>query len=654
MIAELQFKSIIEPLSKSTEQLLSPLRLNEHDVLHLAMRPDDDSRFHVFIGNEDTPYYMLSDAARRSFWTRIPERKSVDHRRWIIAATDFNALIISSAWAGRIVFDDDGAETVFKYLLGRFTQQSYRALIPARWRAEHVVPTDLPAASIHPINPLSPCQRVALATSHGAEGFGVFMEQGGGKTAVVISDMCAESKKLKRPFRMLVVCPKNVRTNWGDELKKFATVPGAFAVLRGGVVKRVQVFIDLIRAAKNTNWMCAIVSYEGVLRSWDALRMTEWDMCVLDESHYIKSPRTKRTIHIISKLRSICARRRALTGTPVCNSVMDLWTQLEWLGQGQSGFRTFEAFRSYYGKFEQRGRFETLIGVNNLPLLQERLARLSFFATKEEAAPGLPEKRYTIREATMGPAQTQAYEDLLEELTAEIEADMRDMESGVRRVTVTNILTKLLRLAQITSGFVKFDDSESEDGESVVRGETGYFVPNPKIELLKELVAELGPKEKMIIWATFVSDIKEIAKAMTVPYVTYYGATSEAAREAAKTAFNGDPACKVLIGNPAAGGVGLNLRGYDDTATDHGCNCTTVVYYSQNWSMTQRAQSEDRAHRRGTRVPVTYVDLVVPGTIDEEIRARVMKKRTNALEVQDLRAILNALRDSAITREEDE
>ena len=113
----------------------------------------------------------------------------------------------------------------------------------------------------------------------------------------------------------------------------------------------------------------------------------------------------------------------------------------------------------------------------------------------------------------------------------------------------------------------------------------------------------------------------------------------------AQNAFNCDPTIKVFLANPASAGEGLNIIGYDPTNEQTAKTATDlVVYFSSNWSMIQRSQSEDRAHRRGTRRNVRITDLVVPGTIDEEIRARVMEKRETANLIQDVREILKALK----------
>jgi hypothetical protein len=131
----------------------------------------------------------------------------------------------------------------------------------------------------------------------------------------------------------------------------------------------------------------------------------------------------------------------------------------------------------------------------------------------------------------------------------------------------------------------------------------------------------------------------------------FYGNTKDKARESLEMDFNNDKTMKVFLGNPSAGGVGLNLWGYNpDTAGqpydqttktgDHGLNANRTLYYDQNWSMVVRSQSEGRNFRRGTRVPISYETLLTAGAIDVEIHDRVMQKITDAATIQDVKAIM--------------
>lgn len=451
----------------------------------------------------------------------------------------------------------------------------------------------------------------------------------------------------KRPYRVIVVVPKNVRLNWYNEFCNFATRPGNVTILRGGEVQRVGFLTEAFQFDDDTEYTVVICSYEAMWKSWNVLQTIDWDLAVLDEGHYIKWHKTKRA-QFSKKLRERSRNRMLLTGTPVTNTPLDLYTQLEFLGEGYSGFTSWESFREFYGVYETTGSgYDKLVGMQNLPFMQERLTETSFMIRKEEALPDLPEKVYDIAEVEMTREQADIYDQIATQLAVEIEADL-EQGSDNRQLMIQNILVKLLRLAQITSGFVSWDPVHDPDsGEMVTPRKIEHFTPSPKIETLLEILKDKGPNDKTIVWACFVPDIKAISAALTaagIDHVTYFGGTSDAGRADAEQRFNHDPNCKVFIGHPAAGGVGLNLLGYPPgNGDDYTTNCNHVIYFSQGWSMVHRAQSEDRAHRRGTRTNVRITDLTVPNTIDETIRVRVMEKRAVALQVSDVREILTSI-----------
>jgi SNF2 family DNA or RNA helicase len=270
---------------------------------------------------------------------------------------------------------------------------------------------------------------------------------------------------------------------------------------------------------------------------------------------------------------------------------------------------------------------------------------------KKEALPDLPDKVYDYEEAGMTPKQSEVYEAVATEMVAEIES-MLDGEN--KSLVINNILTKLLRLAQICSGFITYPEERDPDGNIIQERSTEMFSPIPKLERLYEIVkTHLNENEnsKIIIWACWVNDLEAIIHKLSelTNVVGFYGGTSEKERQENEYLFNNDPNTRVFVGNPSAGGTGLNLLGYPPGQEDHPTNCDRVIYYSQDWSMVNRSQSEDRAHRRGTRQNVRVTDLMVPNTIDEEIRSRVLNKRMNALEIADIRNILSTLTTGVLT-----
>jgi SNF2 family DNA or RNA helicase len=336
-----------------------------------------------------------------------------------------------------------------------------------------------------------------------------------------------------------------------------------------------------------------------------------------------------------------------LTGTPISNTPLDLYALFEFLSEGGSGFQSWKAFKDFYGVFDQTGDgYAKLVGIQNLPFMKERLTRTAFIVTKKEALPWLPDKVFDVMEAEMSTAQQDAYDSLARELAYSVE-DQLD-RSGNKAITIQNVLTQLLRLAQITCGFIKWDAVIDEaTGEVLREARLEYFPECPKLETLVECLREKGPDEKTIVWSCFVPTIRQVSERLTaegIRHVTYWGETTEEAREEAERQFNCEPECRVFLGNQGAGGTGLNLLGYpphegDGVTTD----CNHHIYYAVDWSFIKRDQSGSRNHRRGTRVQVRETDLVVPESIDEDIRVRVGEKKLLAMEVSDVREILGTI-----------
>ena len=498
-----------------------------------------------------------------------------------------------------------------------------------------------------------------------------WMEQGTGKTLVGIIKTETEAKKRKdtehNPYRVLILCPKNVRTNWQREYKKFATLNHRCTVIRGGsaVERAGQTAVGLM-PLNGEKYNVVIMGYESYVRTEYLIKNIEWDFVIVDEGHSIANPSTSRTQAIL-RLRGNSRSRMIMTGTPYKNSIMDLRSQLEFLYEGTSGSTSIQEFRDMHTESEKlQSGITVLTGFKNIPMLQERISRNCFLITKKEAMPDLPDKVFDILECSMTHDQTTVYKQVASELYAE----MKDTLSGeVNTLTINNVLVKLLRLAQITSGYVVWDAEVDDEGNLLKDQSIDTFDSTPsssnKMDVLMEELKSKHPWEKTQIWCCFTHNIKKIAAACReegIDCVTYYGATSDADRQIAEDRFNNDPKCTVFIGHPRAGGTGLNLLGYnrDDTESttveskeydDNGvlqlvrkdCNCDHVVYYSYNWSYVERAQSQDRAHRRGTRVPVRVSVLLVPGTVDTEINSRVELKKSVSVSLTDFREMLERI-----------
>ncbi len=593
-----------------------------------------------------------SHGAGRTFVSMIPERMQLDAKsgwnNWKFAGTDNTVLKIAENWPREQIVFDNGAETLYDYLLLSDKQQELNLVNSARWAELKEVPAH--SYDMRPEKLLSAYQQLALCNAMNASGFGLFMDMGTGKTPIVIGRVCNEAKLTDHVYRCIIVCPNNVRFNWEVEFEQFATVPGKVTVIRGDALSRRKCLIDAFTFEGHEKYTCIVIGYDSLSSVWGDIKAIPWDLAVGDESHYFKTPTTRRFEYMM-KVRDNAKARMPLTGTPITNNHLDLFAHFEFMAPGMSGFLNYKNFKSHYGNYVrgEDGR-DKLDSIRNLPEMKTRLARNSFQITLKEAVPDLPEKVYDVYEVEMTPAQTEVYKEVRTKLFYEIENDMRS--NMPRAMIVQNVLTKLLRLAQITSGFVVFDKVVDDEG-TVLRPRDEHDIEggNPKIEALLDIAKDKTEHDKTIVWATFTHDVRGISKALKdngYDCVEYYGATSEQDRKIAEHRYNCDPACGWLVGNPAAGGTGINLLGYDhrnetDNPLAQETNTTHEVYYSENWSPVERGQSEGRGYRRGSRVHVRITDLCVPGTIDEEIRARVLGKIINALETSDVSNILKSV-----------
>jgi SNF2 family DNA or RNA helicase len=333
----------------------------------------------------------------------------------------------------------------------------------------------------------------------------------------------------------------------------------------------------------------------------------------VDESTTIKTPTAKRT-KAICAIGKLAKYRRILTGSPVTKSPLDLYTQCEFLNENLLGFGSYYTFRNRYAVMRQANfggrRVQLVGGYQRLDELSRVLKPFSDRVLKENCL-DLPEKTYIERQVELTDEQTKAYSTMKSAALASLKGKM---------ATAPHVLTQLMRLHQITCGHLKNDDDSITE------------IKNNRITSLIELLEEV--EGKVIIWANYVYDIKQIVAAISKKYgedsiVQYYGAVDAETRQKNIEKFQ-DPnsPARFFIGNPQTGGYGITL-----TAANN------VVYYSNGYDLEKRLQSEDRAHRIGQKKAVTYVDLIAPKTVDEKIRKALRKKINIATEVmgEDLR-----------------
>lgn len=431
-------------------------------------------------------------------------------------------------------------------------------------------------------------------------------EMGLGKTLQTLGWLAAlkkeEGERKKEEGRpALVVCPTSLLENWRREAAKFA--PQLRAVTLHGLDRA-----ERFEAARQADLV--LTSYALLRRDADFHRTLRYRAAVLDEAHAIKNP-DSQTARAAFALQA--DHRLVLTGTPLENSVRDLWSLLNF------------ALPGYLGKREDfRDRYELPIQREADPAARDRLARrlrpVLLRRRKRDVVKDLPEKLEQVAWCELTPRQAAAYREILEQGRRKID-DAEDERAG--RML---ILSTLLRLRQACCdlrllGLAAADDAEADD-EEPASAETH----SAKAVLLAELLEEIREGgHRVLIFSQFVSMLtllREQLDARGVGYCYLDGATKERQREV--DTFQTDDSKLAFLISLKAGGTGLNL-----TAAD------TVIHFDPWWNPAVEAQATDRAHRIGQNKVVTSYQLIARGTVEEKILNLQRRKRETTAAVLD-------------------
>jgi SNF2 family DNA or RNA helicase len=449
-------------------------------------------------------------------------------------------------------------------------------------------------------------QITALEKSWDKSVYAYFMEMGTGKSKVLVDNMAMLYDKGKINGA-LIIAPKGVYRNWFSlEIPQHLPSHVDYkTVLWTALTSKTKdkEYQQLFRS--DTDLHILIMNVEAFSTKKGLEFATRFLSChktliTVDESTTIKTPTAKRTKAILA-LGKLAAYKRILTGSPVTKSPLDLYTQCEFLDEELLGFSSYYTFRNRYATMLDRNfggrRIQIVGGYKRLDELAAILKPFSYRVLKEECL-DLPEKTYVQREVELTDEQKQTYSTMKAAALASLKG---------KRATAPHVLTQLMRLHQITCGHLKNDD------------DTITALKSNRINSLMELLEEVDGK--VIIWANYIYDIKQIVAAISKKYgedsiVQYYGAIPSEMRQKYIEIFQDpDSKARFFVGNPQTGGYGITLTA-----------AKTVVYYSNGYDLEKRLQSEDRAHRIGQKNLVTYVDLITPKTVDEKIRKALRKK----------------------------
>lgn len=446
---------------------------------------------------------------------------------------------------------------------------------------------------------------------------GLFHQMGTGKTKIVL-----DAARLLGWKKLLVVCPKTVVISWDRDLVDNVDRYSLLDATAGTGEQRnafINEFVD-DDIYKNTLRVC-VVNYDSIWRPFvfEALTSTRWDCIAMDESTYIKSHSAART-KAAMKLREFADFRIIMTGTPVTNNYLDLYSQLQFLDESVIGIRSFTAFKATYAVYNNpfKGKLKhvpILVGYRNIDDLMAKVNLHCLIKTKEECL-DLPPVVRTIRSVELDgyPEIQKAYNNIRRELVHVFEH-----EGDTKQVVATNVLVKLMRLQQITSGYL----SETYI-DTTGRKKTNVFVlgESPKIQPLVEFVNEIGSAEKVVIWVRFRHDAKQVAHALVglkcgVCGVVLGGGGKKQDMQNKKIlrSFQGEDKYRFLVATPGTCAFGLDMFA-----------ARYSVRFSASFKLDDSIQAESRVHRSGQTRQVTYVDLVCKNTVDELVLTALQAK----------------------------
>lgn len=411
-------------------------------------------------------------------------------------------------------------------------------------------------------------------------GFGGILgdEMGLGKTLQAITFLTSNKES-----KSLIVVPTSLLYNWAHEFEKFA--PNMKAIVVNGPQKEREEII------KNTEiYDVIITTYNLLKRDLDTYNNIEFNYCILDEAQYIKNPHCQNAISV----KKINAKTRfALTGTPIENSVMELWSIFDFVMPGYLFDEKMFSVR-YYKKIKEEPEVIKDLSKFIKPFILRR--------KKKDVIKELPDKIEKTIMVDLGDKQKKIYAAYAKHALELIERKVKDDEFKNSKIEILAYITKLRQLCLDPSIVIK-----------------EYSGSSAKIEALAELLRQsIDEGHRILVFSQFTSVLKNIASRISYDGVNYSyldGSVPSQKRMSLVDNFNQGENSVFLI-SLKAGGTGLNLTSAD-----------IVIHFDPWWNPAVEEQATDRAHRIGQKNVVEVIKLIAKGTIEEKIIALQQEKK---------------------------
>lgn len=427
------------------------------------------------------------------------------------------------------------------------------------------------------------CMRFGLLpTDYRSEGVALLMEMGTGKTitAIGIAGVLYLSGKINR---VLVVAPLSILGVWEEEFAKFAAFPYHLTVLRGNSVKKRAL---LANVKPRDSLQVVVVNYESARILQPELLKYNADLIIADEGHKLKENRSQqsKTMHTLGDQAQY---KLLLTGTLITNREIDAYSQYRFLNSKIFG-TSFYTFRNRFFYMSGYGQHTPVFKKDMTEDFLRRLHSIAFRVTKSECL-DLPAVTEEIRTVDLEPKAMKLYRELEEESFAELKTS---------EVSAPNILTKLLRLSQVTGGHLTDDEYDT------------HLVSTAKLNALSDIIdCSVEEGKKLVIMARFVPELNDILSLLEkkgIGYAVVRGGVKDRAEQVRR--FQNDEDCLVFVGQIAAAGLGITLTA-----------ASTMVFYSLDYSMSNYDQAKARIHRVGQHENCHYIYLIARNTVDRKI-----------------------------------
>lgn len=418
-------------------------------------------------------------------------------------------------------------------------------------------------------------------------GFGGVLadDMGLGKTLQIIAFLLSQKKS-----KSIVVVPTSVIYNWMDEFEKFAPSIRV-GLVHGSKSKRDKVLRDFKRGLgikieeKNLKEK-SYEKYDVLLTTYGTLKNDEkayenlsFDYCIIDEAQNIKNPSAQATLSV-KNIKSRC--NIALTGTPIENNLMELWSIFDFVMPGY-----------LFTKDRFRERF--ILDESNLSELKYLITPFILRRLKEEVLSELPEKLEKKYLVEMKGKQKQLYSFYVKAIKNQLNENKSSEKSGRDKINLFAYLTKLREICLDPSIVVP-----------------DYKGGSSKLTVVREIVKDASESgKKILLFSQFTSVLQKIEedfKKEDISYLYLDGGTSAKDRVERVKKFNDDSNIKVFLISLKAGGVGLNLT-----------SASVVIHFDPWWNPSVEDQATDRVHRFGQENKVEVIKLVAKDTIEEKI-----------------------------------